>query len=61
MTEYERMWDYLRDETGLSDETIDLVCDILGYDGPGERTMRRILEARTGASRFPWEVGDRRG
>ena len=45
----EQMWDYLKEVVGVSEETLQVVTDINGYN---EQTMLDILYAVTGYRNF---------
>lgn len=45
----EKMWDYLYEVVGVSDETIKIVTDINGYN---EDALRDILYVKTGYRDF---------
>lgn len=46
------MWDELIDEYGVSEQTMQVVTDINGYN---EQTMYDILFAVAGETSFSWE------
>lgn len=50
-----KMWDELANEYGVSEETLDVVTSINGYD---ECTMYDILYAVAGENMFSWEDED---
>lgn len=54
--EMTRMWDWLMDEIGVSEETLNVVTDINGYN---METLNDVLYAVTGyRSREQYEEGE---
>lgn len=50
-----KMWESLMDDFGVSEEAIELVTNINGYN---EQAMYDILYCSAGENVFPWEDED---